>query len=63
MPAMFMRLIDMRLVRYLLASVGALAVDLGTFLALLSLGMRAAGASCAPCDSIRVNWTISRPFC
>jgi len=32
------KLTDMRLVRYVLASVGALAVDVGSFLALLALG-------------------------
>ena len=43
--AMLTRLRDVRVVRYLLASVGALAVDMGSFLALLSVGMIAAGAS------------------
>ncbi|MDE1468235.1 GtrA family protein [Aurantiacibacter sp. D1-12] len=45
MVAVLQRLTDWRFVRYLLASVGALAVDVGTFLALLSMGMWAAGAS------------------
>lgn len=45
MVAMISRLSDIRLVRYLFASVGALAVDVGAFLALLQLGMWAAGAS------------------
>jgi putative flippase GtrA len=45
MASMLLRLTDIRLVRYLLASAGSLAVDVGTFLALLSLGVWAAGAS------------------
>lgn len=60
MPAAIMRLIDTRLVRYLLASVGALAVDMGTFLALLSLGMWAAGASAVGyCLGIGAHWLMS----
>ena len=39
------RIVDRRITRYLLASVGALAVDMGSFLAMLSAGMWAAGAS------------------
>lgn len=45
MAALLSRLGDVRLLRYLLASVGALAVDMGCFLALLSAGMWPAGAS------------------
>ncbi len=45
MVAALQRLGDWRFIRYLLASVGALAVDVGTFLALLSIGLWAAGAS------------------
>tara|TARA_B100001057_G_scaffold270501_1_gene270692 strand:- start:90 stop:482 length:393 start_codon:yes stop_codon:yes gene_type:complete len=57
---MFMRMIDTRLVRYLLASVGALAVDMGTFLALLSLGIWAAGASAVGyCLGIAAHWLMS----
>ena len=37
--SMITRLRDVRFVRYILASVGALAVDVGSFLALLSLGV------------------------
>lgn len=60
MPAVFMRMIDTRLVRYLLASIGALAVDLGTFLALLSLGIWAAGASAIGyCLGIVAHWMLS----
>jgi putative flippase GtrA len=43
--ALLARLGDVRLVRYLLASVGALAVDVGCFLALLSAGVWPASAS------------------
>ena len=39
MIALLSRLGDLRLLRYLLASVGALAVDMGSFLALLTIGM------------------------
>ncbi|RIV83643.1 GtrA family protein [Aurantiacibacter zhengii] len=60
MPAVFMRMIDTRLVRYLLASIGALAVDVGTFLALLSLGVWAAGASAIGyCLGIVAHWLLS----
>ena len=60
MPTAFMRMIDTRLVRYLLASVGALAVDMGTFLALLSLGVWAAGASAVGyCLGIGAHWLMS----
>lgn len=45
MAALLARLGDVRLVRYLLASVGALAVDVGCFLALLAAGMWPASAS------------------
>lgn len=60
MPAMIMRMIDTRLVRYLLASIGALAVDVGTFLVLLSLGIWAAGASAVGyCLGILAHWLMS----
>ncbi len=60
MPAVFMRMIDTRLLRYLLASVGALAVDMGSFLILLSLGMWAAGASAIGyCLGIVAHWLMS----
>ena len=45
MAALLARLGDVRLVRYLLASVGALAVDVGCFLALLAAGVWPASAS------------------
>ncbi len=60
MTALFARLADIRLVRYLLASIGALAVDVGTFLVLLSLGMWAAGASAIGyCLGIAAHWVMS----
>jgi putative flippase GtrA len=60
MTAAFIRMIDKRLVRYLLASIGALAADVGTFLALLSLGMWAAGASAVGyCLGIVAHWLMS----
>ena len=60
-PAMaFWRFVDRRLTRYLLASVGALAVDMGTFLALLSLGIWAAGASAIGYTlGIAAHWIMS----
>jgi putative flippase GtrA len=45
MIARVIRITDLRVVRYGLASVGALAVDLGSFLALLALGAPAAASS------------------
>jgi putative flippase GtrA len=54
------RLRDVRFVRYLLASVGALAVDFGSFLALLSLGVLAAGASALSYSfGILAHWLLS----
>ena len=45
MIARVFKIADLRLVRYVLASVGALAVDVGSFLALLSMAVPAAAAS------------------
>jgi putative flippase GtrA len=45
MIARVIKIADLRLVRYILASVGALAVDRGRFLAFLSLAAPAAAAS------------------
>ncbi|WP_271079176.1 GtrA family protein [Aurantiacibacter sp. MUD61] len=60
MIAAFQRLTDWRFARYLLASVGALAVDVGTFLALLSMGMWAAGASAVGYSlGIVAHWLMS----
>jgi len=60
MAAMLLRFTDIRFVRYLLASVGALAVDMGSFLALLSLGLwpALAGAS-GYCLGIVAHWLLS----
>ena len=60
MTALLARLGDVRLVRYMLASVGALAVDMGSFLALLALGMWPASASAlAYCAGIVAHWLMS----
>ena len=60
MSVMPHRLIDIRLTRYMLASIGALAVDMGTFLALLSLGVFAAAASAIGyCLGIAAHWVMS----
>ncbi|MBH5321292.1 GtrA family protein [Aurantiacibacter sediminis] len=60
MIAAFQRLTDWRFARYLLASVGALAVDVGTFLALLSVGIWAAGASAVGYSlGIIAHWLMS----
>ncbi|MCT2559904.1 GtrA family protein [Tsuneonella sp. YG55] len=60
---MFARLVsiaDRRLVRYGLASVGALAVDMGSFLALLALAVPAAAASAAGyAFGIAAHWLLS----
>jgi putative flippase GtrA len=54
------RLRDVRFVRYVLASVGALAVDLGSFLVLLSMGLMAAGASAFSYSlGILAHWLLS----
>lgn len=56
----FARLTDMRFVRYVLASVGALAVDVGSFLALMALGMAAAPASAVGYSlGIVAHWLMS----
>lgn len=54
------KLLDARLIRYLFASVGALAVDFGSFLALLALGAAAAPASAMGYTlGILVHWLLS----
>lgn len=54
------RLRDIRFVRYVLASVGALAVDMGAFLALLGSGMAAAPASAVGYSlGILAHWLLS----
>ena len=60
MIARVIKIADLRLVRYVLASVGALAVDVGAFLALLSLAMPAAVASaCGYGLGILAHWLLS----
>ena len=60
MIALLSRLGDLRLLRYLLASVGALAVDMGSFLALLTIGMWPATASAIGyCLGIVAHWLMS----
>ena len=60
MVAAFARLGDIRLVRYMIASVGALAVDMGSFLALLALGVWPASASALGYSAgIVAHWLIS----
>lgn len=54
------RLKDIILVRYLLASVGALAVDIGSFLALLASGVPAVAASAIGYSlGILAHWLLS----
>jgi len=54
------RLRDVRMLRYLAASVGALAVDMGCFLALLAAGVWPASASAAGyCAGIVAHWLMS----
>lgn len=54
------RLRDIRLLRYVLASAGALAVDVGCFLALLTLAVPAAAASAAGYAlGILAHWLLS----
>ncbi|HYD24946.1 MAG TPA: GtrA family protein [Croceibacterium sp.] len=60
MVALLSRVSDVRLVRYLLASIGALAVDMGCFLALLALSMWPAAASAVGyCAGIVAHWLMS----
>lgn len=60
MSALILRFGDVRLVRYLLASGGALAVDLGCFLALLTLGVWPASASALSYGAgILAHWLMS----
>lgn len=60
MTAYLVNLRDVRFLRYLLASVGALAADMGTFLLLLQSGFFAAGASgIGYCVGIVAHWLLS----
>ncbi|GAA4642455.1 hypothetical protein GCM10023115_05820 [Pontixanthobacter gangjinensis] len=55
-----LKLRDVRLLRYLMASVGALAVDVGCFLLLLSGGVQAAFASAIGYSAgIAAHWLLS----
>jgi putative flippase GtrA len=57
---MLHRLKQMTLVRYILASVGALAVDMGTFLGLMQLGVPAVLASALGYSlGIVAHWLLS----
>ncbi|NQX93965.1 MAG: GtrA family protein [Erythrobacter sp.] len=54
------KLRDVRLIRYILASVGALAVDVGTFLAFMAMGVAAAPASAMGYSlGILAHWLMS----
>lgn len=58
--ALLAKLSDVRFVRYLCASVGALAVDVGSFLALLALSVAAAPASAVGYSlGILAHWLMS----
>lgn len=60
MTALVHKLRDVRFIRYVLASVGALAVDVGVFLALLSVGVMAAVASAIGYSfGILAHWLMS----
>ncbi len=60
MTALLLKMRDIRLLRYLLASVGALAVDVGCFLILLSMGTLAALASAIGYSAgILAHWILS----
>ena len=60
MTKLFVKLRDVRFIRYILASVGALAVDVGSFLALLAIGTAAAPASALGYSlGILAHWLMS----
>ena len=60
MAPLVRRLIDIRFTRYVLASVGALAVDVGTFLALLALSAAPWAASATGYSlGILAHWLLS----
>lgn len=60
MVEMLARMRDIRLVRYILASVGALAIDVGSFLAFLSFGMASAPAAALGYSlGILAHWLLS----
>lgn len=58
--SILIRLRDFQLARYVLASVGALAVDVGSFLAFMALGVAAAPASAMGYSlGILAHWLLS----
>jgi putative flippase GtrA len=60
MIALLYKVKDIVLVRYLLASVGALAIDIGSFMAMLSLGVSAVIASALGYAlGILAHWLLS----
>ena len=60
MQAVLHRLGDLVILRYLLASIGALAVDVGTFLALMASGIGATPASAVGYTlGILAHWLLS----
>lgn len=60
MPPLVRRLIALRFTRYVLASVGALAVDLGAFLALLAMAAAPWAASATGYSlGILAHWLLS----
>ena len=60
MQPVLQRLTDLVLLRYLLASVGALAVDVGAFLGLMQLGLAATPASAIGYGGgIVAHWLLS----
>ena len=60
MIARVIKIADLRFVRYVLASVGALAVDMGSFLALLALAVPAVVASAFAYGlGIVAHWLLS----
>ena len=60
MVQLIQRVRQIRLARYMAASVVALGADMGSFLVLLGLGVFAAGASAAGyCLGILVHWLVS----
>ena len=62
MQDLLARLRDVQFVRYILASVGALAVDMACFLLLLATGTSAVVASAAGYSAgIAAHWLMSTP--
>lgn len=58
--SILLKLRDIRFLRYVFASVGALAVDVGSFLALMAFGMLAAPASAVGYSlGILAHWLMS----